>query len=374
MAAPVAVCEVLYDSKDALSALAKTPFVGRHVEIERLRRRLARAKAGRSGSLILLAGEPGIGKTRTAEELAEEARRDGARILWGRCFEGDTTLPYGPFAEAFTRYAKEADAAELQADLGPYGSALAKIAPVTGQRVPDLPPLMDLNPDEERWRLFDAVVQLLGNIAARAPLLLVLDDLHWADGGTIALVRHVARSLAQTRMVVLGLYRDVELDRTHPLGESLAALRREGDCERIVLHGLDVDEVGELLGAMAAHDVPPALVDAINRETDGNPFFVREIVLHLIEDGKVYREAGRWTSHLSIEALGIPEGVRQVIGRRLSRLSEPANRLLGAAAGTSGAFCFDVAWRVAGLAEASALDGLDEALDAQLIFHRTVDV
>jgi class 3 adenylate cyclase len=126
MAAPVAVCEVLYDSKDALAALAKTPFVGRQAEIERLRRRLAQAKAA-SGSLVLLAGEPGIGKTRTAEELAEEARREGARILCGRCFEGDTTLPYGPLAEAFARYAKDADAAELPADLGVcFGRATGK--------------------------------------------------------------------------------------------------------------------------------------------------------------------------------------------------------------------------------------------------------
>src|SRR5262249_32492989 len=149
--------------------LTKTPFVGRHTETERLRQKLAQTTAGH-GSLVLLAGEPGIGKTRTAEEFAEAARRDGARVLWGRCFEGDAAPPYSPFAEAFARYARDTDPAELRAALGPYGAALARIAPALSERVPDLPPLMELKPDEERWRLFDAAVQFLGNTATRGPV------------------------------------------------------------------------------------------------------------------------------------------------------------------------------------------------------------
>jgi tetratricopeptide (TPR) repeat protein len=366
IAGKVGVCEVLYEAEPAAGLLGRAPFVGRHEEMARLEARLERARAGR-GALVMVVGEPGIGKTRAIEEFAAHAREQGARVLWGRCYEGEGAPPFVPFAEAVAEYAKALPPEELEKDLGPYGPPLSALAPVLRTQLPDLPAPVPLQPDEERWRLLDAVTQFLLTASQRTPIVFVLDDLHWADAGTVAMLRHIARFASRGRLLLVGAYRDVELDRQHPLAEALGALHRETEYERIALHGLAESEVSELLQAIAAHEVPEALVHALYAETDGNPFFLREVLLHLVEDHKLYRAEGRWTSDYSVDELGIPEGVREVIGRRLSRLSEEANRLLSAASGCAGEFHLDVASGAAGLEENAALDALDEALEAQLL-------
>ncbi len=361
------VCEIQYEREPAGAGLARTPFVGRGAELARLEQSLARAAAGRGG-MVLVTGEPGIGKTRSLEEFAQRARERGARVLFGACYDGESGPPFGPFAEAIAGHAKRVERGELERDLAGYAATLATLAPGLRERLPDAPESVPLTPEEERWRLLDAVVQFLGALAKQAPVVLILDDLHWADRGSIAMLRHVARSARRGRLLVVGAYRDVELDRQHPLAEALAALRREVEYERIPLTGLAAGEVEELLVGLAAHDVPAALVAAVNAETEGNPFFIREVLLHLVEEGRLRRDDdGRWVTRLGVAELGIPEGVRQVIGRRLSRLSPEANRLLAAASGFGSAFRFDVAAGAADLAEASALDALDAALEAQLV-------
>jgi hypothetical protein len=195
----------------------------------------------------------------------------------------------------------------------------------------------------------------------------VLDDLHWADKGTIAMLRHLARFVARSQILVIGAYRDVELDRQYPLTESLGALRRESNYERILLKGLGTKEIAQLLEAIAEEDVPEALVSAISAETAGNPFFIREVLLHLVEEGKLFRKDGRWTTALAVQGMEIPEGVRQVIDRRLSRLSADGNRLLSAASTFNGTFDFQLAAIAAGLDDQMASNALDEALNAQLI-------
>jgi class 3 adenylate cyclase/tetratricopeptide (TPR) repeat protein len=364
--APVGVAEVVYEVKRASPFAGKTPFVGRTEELARLADALERAAAG-SGGLVLAVGEPGIGKTRVLEEFAARVGSLGTRVLWGRCYEGEGARPYAPFAEALEEYLRRSDPEELRKDLGPYGVAIEAMAPTLRVQLPDLAELPKLKPDEERTRLFDALTQLLLATAQRAPVLFVLDDLHWADRGTIALLRYVARFARKGRLLLLGAYRDVELDRQHPLAEALAALKREVEYERISLKGLAPTQVGELLEAIAAHEVPAAFAEAMSAETEGNPFFIREILLHLVEEGMLTWAEGYWTSEVSIEELGIPEGVRQVIGRRLSRLSGEANRLLAAASGCDGAFEFPVVVEVGELDEKTGLDALDEALDAALL-------
>jgi tetratricopeptide (TPR) repeat protein len=176
------------------------------------------------------------------------------------------------------------------------------------------------------------------------------------------------RSVPRHRILVVGSYRDVELDRTHPLAESLGELRREAEFDRMRLGGLDAGEVSELLAKIAEHDVPEAFVAAVADETGGVPFFIREVLLHLAEEGKIFQdEDGRWTSKVTVQEMGIPEGVREVIGRRVSRLSPAANRLLGAAAVFEGPFRLDVAATVADVSETEALDAVDEALAAQMV-------
>ena len=363
----VSACEVVYEEAEPGALLRHTPFVGRTAEATKLNEALQQARAGHGG-LVMLVGEPGIGKTRLAEEFAEQARNEGATVLWGRCYEGEWTPPYGPFAEAIQQYAGRADAGQLAEDLGNGAGAIARIAPALRERLPDMAEPPTLEPDEERFRLLDAVSQFLIATSRRAPVVLVLDDLHWGDKGTIAMLRHVARFAPSSRTLVLGAYRDVELDRQHPLADALEALRREANFERLLIKGLDTSDVGRLITTVSERDVPEQLIQAISAETDGNPFFIREVLLDLFDRGAIYQEDGRWTSAASsVEELGIPEGVRQVIGRRLSRLSKDANQLLTAASAFNGGFRFGIAASVAGLDDARALDAIDAALEAQLV-------
>ena len=346
---------------------SRMPFVGREGEFLRLLQRLDQAVSGRGG-LVFLSGEPGIGKTRLAEELADQARREGAQVLWGMCFGGEWMPPYTPFAEAIESAVLSADPEELRADLGLGGAPLARLVPVLRTVLPDLPEPVPLQPDEERIRLLDAVAQLLIARSRRVPLLLCLDDLHWADGGTIAMIAHLARFACRYPILIVGTYRDVELVGTQPLAEVLPTLRQGAGFEAIRLEGLPADAVHTLLAALAEHEVSEAAVAALASETAGNPFFLREVLAHLVEEGQVYPGPdGRWASDLAIRELGIPEGVREVIGRRMSRLSNEATRLLDVASLFEGTFRFEVVAAVAGLGEADALDSLDEALAARLL-------
>jgi class 3 adenylate cyclase/tetratricopeptide (TPR) repeat protein len=364
---PVQAAEVLYEIEEPGSFLVSTPFVGRAPEMARLTHRLREAQEGRGG-LVVLVGEPGIGKTRTTEELAALARGSGMRVLSGRCYEGEWAPPYGPFAEAMESYLSSADDAELRADLGLGAAPLTRLTPALRERLPEIPEPAPLQPDEERFRLLDAMSRFVIAASQRAPLLLILDDLHWADRGSIAMAHHVARFVSGQHVLMLAAYRDVEVDRLHPLADALAALRREVEYERIALSGLPREDVGTLLETIAEQEVSAELARAISDETNGNPFFIREVLLHLVEEGKLYREGGRWRSRAeAVGDLGIPEGVRQVITRRLARLSENANTLLSVASAFSGGFEFDLVARTAALPESAALDAIDEALDAQLL-------
>src|SRR5262245_20521515 len=363
-AAPAAAYEVHYDRDDPAAVLRHTPFTGRAAELARLERRLEEARGGRGG-VAMLVGEPGIGKTRTREEFAETAQE--AFVLWGRCYEGEAARPYGPFAEALAEHVRRADPETLRADLGPGAAPLARLVPALKERLPDLPEPVPLQPDEELTRLIDASTQFLLAIASRTPMVLVLDDLHWADAGTVALLRHVARFAPRGRLLVVGAYRDVEVGREHPLADVLGVLPRETTYEQLALTGLAPDAVEELLEAVADHEVPRQVVAALTRETSGNPFFIRAVLLHLLEQGVLVREHGKWRVMGSLEQLGLPETVRQVIERRLGRMSEGATRLLRVAAAFTGGIDFEVARRVAELGETPALDALDEALGAQLL-------
>jgi class 3 adenylate cyclase/tetratricopeptide (TPR) repeat protein len=363
--APVVASEVLYEH-DPLAMLERTPFVGRGEEMAALERRFDEARAGKGG-LAVLVGEPGIGKTRTAEEFCEHARGLGAMMLWGRCYEGDWAPPFSPFTEAIRQYAETTDDAALRSALGKDAGVVARLVPALRDRLPDISEPSQLPPEGERYRLLETVSSFFGSVATARPLVLVLDDLHWADSGTIAMLRHVARQATGQRVLLLGAYRDVELDAQHPLAEALPDLRRDTALERVVLGGLENADVGRLLNVIAEQDVPDDLVRAIGEETEGNPFFIREVLLHLIEEGKVLTEEGRWRATLSIAEVGIPETVREVIGRRLSRLSDGTNRLLAAASAFDGGFAFDVVALLSGLGEAAALDAIDEGLAAQVL-------
>ena len=344
-------------------------FVGRVTELAQLTAALDRTIGG-AGSLVMVVGEPGIGKTRLLEQFAAHARDAGARALVGRCYDGDWAPPFSPFVEAIKEHATTTSPQHLRAQLGPDAGVLARIVPALHDRLPNILEPPAIPAEGERYRLMEAVSDTLGRIAAERPLVLVLDDLHWADKGTIAMLQQVARTPATQHVLLLGAYRDVELDRTHPLADALAGLRREKHFERVLLHGLDGAEVAELLDTIAEQDVPAPLSEAIARETDGNPFFIKEVLLHLVEEGKIVQQDGSWTSKLSIAEMGIPEGVREVIGRRLSRVSETCGRMLTAASALTAGFSWEVISAISDAGDAALLDAVDEALGAQLIIER----
>jgi class 3 adenylate cyclase/tetratricopeptide (TPR) repeat protein len=345
-------------------------FVGRDAEVERLQQLWKEAAAGEF-RVVLLGGEPGVGKTRLAAELAANVHAEGGLVLAGRCDE-DLGVPYQPFVEALRHFVDHTPPADLSERLGRYGGELARLVPELTVDVPDLPLPVHSDPETERYRLFDAVAAWLGVTSAEEPLLLVLDDLQWAAKPTLLLLRHLVRSPLTKRVLVLGTYRDTELGHHHPLVEVLADLRRQGATERISLVGLDSSRVAAFMEQAAGHamgDEELALARAIHEETEGNPFFVREVLRHLAETGAIERREGRWGNRLPIEELGIPEGVRDVVGRRLSRLSETANRALQVAAVIGAEFEFPVIQAADDLDAEALVCSLEEAIAARLVIE-----
>ncbi len=373
LSAPVSVVEVRSDREHTaraipvpatLVALESSHFVGRASERAALAAAWARAQQGERRT-SLIAGEPGIGKTRLAAELARGAVASGAIVLHGRCDE-DLSAPFQPWLQALRHYVAHAEPAGLRADLAESAGDLARLLPELAKFAPAGAP-QPLDPESERLRLFDAVDHLLASASRAAPVLVVLDDLHWADKPSLVLLRHLVRSPRPAALLLVATYRETDLVRTHPLAEMLADLRRESSVERLLLRGLDEGETTALLAARAAHDVPAAFARALHAETSGNPFFVEEVLRHLAETGALRHEAGRWTSDRRIEELGIPESVREVVGRRLSRLSEAANQALGVAAVIGREFDVGKIEAVGGPAGDALLDALDEAVRARLI-------
>ncbi|MCH7718183.1 MAG: protein kinase, partial [Chloroflexi bacterium] len=247
-------------------------FIGRREELDQLKGALENALSGR-GALVMLVGEPGIGKTRLAEEFGVYASLRGAQVLTGRCYEGETAVPYRPFVEMFRQYVRARPDQELRHELGEGAPEVAKLVSEIRQRFPDIPEAPPLEADAERLRLFESVSAFVRNAAAANPLVLFLDDIHWADKPSLLLLRYLARSVAGQRVLILGAYRDVELDRTHPLSEVIATLRREQPYQRVLLRGLPEDDVLAFLTAIEPSEELAAgrhdLAAALFRETEG---------------------------------------------------------------------------------------------------------
>ena len=349
------------------------PFAGRDDVFEQL---VDAWKRGATGGfeVVLLAGEPGIGKTRLAQELATRVHGGDGIVLGGRSDE-DVAVPFQAFGAALDWFVRQVEPDDRLAALGEYPGDLVRLVPELGRLVDGLPGALDDDPDVERYRLFQAVDSWLSVGGVDRPRLLVLDDLHWADKPTLLLLRHLI-SNPPVGLMILCTYRDTDVDRTHPLSSMLADFRRMPAVTRIALDGLGDDGVRDLLIRTGGHDLDEigvAFAERVQRETSGNPFFLGEVLRHLTETGALYERDGRWVSDLSPEEAGIPEGIREVVGRRLSRLGDGVESVLRSAAVIGYEFDVDLLADVVGRDADDVLDALDTAQAANLVIEIGVD-
>jgi DNA-binding SARP family transcriptional activator len=342
---------------------AGLPFVGREAELERLRECWREVGGGRR-SAVVIGGEPGIGKTRLASELAHEVHQEeDALVLYGRCDEG-LAVPYQPFLQALGPYVRAVGLDRLRAQLG-------HLAPELGRMWPELAGLGDPfhgDPESERFALFEAIAALIEAATHERRAVLILDDLHWAANPTLLLLRHLVRSERQLDGLLLGTYRHTELDRNESLAQLLADLHRDASVERLSIGGLPEPAIAALLEATGeyAPDKRRELAHLLAAQTTGNPFFIRELLTHLVESATISPGKQRFELDVTAVQLNAPEGLRHVIGQRVARLSPPTGRTLSVAAVAGHAFSFVLLERALG-DSAGVVDALDEAIAAGLL-------
>jgi DNA-binding SARP family transcriptional activator len=336
-------------------------LVGREEQLAVLDASLAGAAAGR-GRLVLVAGEPGIGKTRLAEEATRRAAARDLRVAWGRCYEGEGAPAFWPWVQVMRELLADVAPGELGGVLGRSGGELSQLLPELKELVPGLepPPLVELA--AARFRLYQAVTELLRRLGNARPLLVVVDDLHWADAASLGLLAFLATELRATRLVVLGTYRDVEVAAGEPLAEALGALAREPVVERIALGGLSNAEVARLVASAIGIRPGERLVRAVHERTDGNPFFITELLRLLQSEGDLLADDA-----LAAARREIPVGVRDVLRRRLARLPEQTNAVLLVAAVAGRDFDLDLIQTVTRLDEEGALEAIEAAVVAGLV-------
>jgi DNA-binding SARP family transcriptional activator len=341
----------------ALDAPMGSPFVGRDTELTCLRERWKGVCGGARGAVVL-GGEPGIGKTRLASELAHVVHEQGALVLYGRCDEG-LAVPYQPFVEALRPYVRAVGVDCLRAELGDLAPELSRLLP----ELVKLGEPIRSDPESERFALFEVVAALIETATREQRALLVLDDLHWASRPTLLMLRHLIRSERPLGALLLGTYRETELEPSQPLAQLLADLQRDASTKRLSIRGLDEPAIAALLEAAVGHALDERasqLVHVLVAQTAGNPFFIRELLAHLTESGE------RVDTCVTAARLEVPAGLRQVIGHRVARLSASAGRAMSVAAIAGPMFSFVLLERVLG-ERSAVLDALDEAVAAGLL-------
>jgi len=344
-----------------LGALPVGPLVAREDELARILAAVEAVARG-EGRLLLLTGEPGIGKTRLAQEATLALRNRGFLVAAGRCYEPQQTLPFYPFL----------DALEALFDAAPADirDSAARQWPYLGQLLPDrvgIHPIASAQHQDDQQRLFRAVTDFLRAIARTIPVAALVDDLHWSDAASLDLLQHLARHTRSDRVFLLGTYRDMEVGRQHPLERALLDLEREGLVDRAVLHRLDgrgtADLIAETMGEARISD---AFAQLVHGRTEGNPFFVQQVLRVMVEQGDVFREGSHWERR-EIEKIAVPQSVRAVIGQRLSRLAERTQEILREASVLGRRFSFDQLQRMAARSEDEFDEALEEATSAALI-------
>jgi DNA-binding SARP family transcriptional activator len=343
-----------------------TGLIGRDSEKDALTDALKRVSAGDGREVVLITGEPGIGKSALAGDLAQGAFERGSCVLLGHCDE-DVGAPYRPFQEALSHFVTHADEELLRTHVATHGGELARMVPALSRRLGELPPPQTSDPDTERYLLCAAAVGLLEEASRQNPVVLVLDDMHWADKPSLQLLRHLVANTSSVRLFILGTYRATEISASHPLSEALAGLHREpAGVSTIDLTGLDDTGVIAFMESITGHELDDAgvgLAHQLYRETDGNPFFVAEILRNLSESGDIFLDAttGRWTAKDPEGPFTLPHSVRTVIGTRVSRLGDEAIKVLSSASVIGRDFELDLLAETTQVGEDELIDLLEAA-------------
>jgi ABC-type oligopeptide transport system substrate-binding subunit len=365
-----------------LARIARGRFVARQSELGEAQRLWQQAVQG-EGHVLLISGEPGVGKTRLARELLARAKISSATVLTGECF-AEGSAPYAPLAQVVQMALTLTPALSLWERETPLPSPdgrgaggegeipvsiladLITIAPALRATYPDVPPNLLLEPQAERQRIFDNVAAFFALLSERAPVLIFIDDAHWADSGTLFLLHHLARRVRDRRVLIVLTYREVELGEARPFHEMLLDLNRERLATRLKLARFDREQTCDLLAALFQEAITPEFLDGIYGETDGNPFFVEEVCKALIESGKLRRESGQW-KRPGMDQIEVPQSVRVAIELRIAKLPAPTQDTLRAAAILGREFEFEVLRAMDGLGEEALIDALEIAERAQLI-------
>ena len=302
-----------------------TPFVGRRSELTRVRSHLDATLAG-SGRVVMIAGEPGIGKTRTASELESHAEERGCHVLWGRCYEEAGAPPYWTWVQPIRSYVESADSDRLRQEMREGALEISDIVPEVRNLAPDnADERLGEGPEQARFRLFDAVSSFFIRASTHRPLLIILDNLHWAHPSSLLLLNFLATAIEDHPILIVGTYRDEDITRGHPLIHALGDLNRLDHFDRLILRGLSPNDIADYISETYGAHAHSRLAELIHLHTEGNSFFVTELVRLLYQEGTLHGNA-REAENLLRER--VPAGVREVIGRRLDRLSEVCSRVL----------------------------------------------
>ena len=355
----------------AASAESLFAFFGRSVELDMLAQLHKHSSHDRHLDLVLISGEPGVGKTSLLAQASRDAHFHGSNVLYGGC-EEDLGLPYKPWVEALSPLVDALPDEFVRDFVDANGPTLGLLVPALNRRIAaELRGAATAADSQEQFMLIEAVVRFLTAISELTPIFLVLDDLHWADAASLQLLGHLIRSATPMRVTIVGTFRDSDVSRSHPLAAQLANFRRQPSVQRMELSGLDDVELVGLMEAAAGHSLPPegvALAHALRRETNGNPFFVVELIRHLWEEGIfVESDDGTWRLSVELEQVGLPSSVREVVGHRVALLGDRAEQTLSTASVIGREFDVGLLADVLGDDQLAVIDILEAAIAAGLI-------
>jgi len=355
-------------------AVKETQLIDRAEEMKLLREAVDRAIHGQGG-LVFLYGEAGIGKTRLTRELGAYARLQGMRVLYGRCpalFRMDGVPPYVLWSEVLKDYLETCSPEQLYRVVGFYPSEVAKLVPELRQKLGAIPQSLPIGPEHERDRLFEAVFQFIVNVSKEAPLLVVLDDLQWTDQTSLLLLHYLARGVFRTPLLLLGAYRETDVDEKHPLSPVLTELNRERLLQPVSLKRMSLNDIVEMVKQILEQDeVPREFCKLVYEKTRGNPFFVEEVIKSLKEEGLISREENLWKIK-DVSKIEFPETVRSVIKTRVKRLNDECQNILTLASFIGNDFSFEALCGVTGIEENKLLELMEGMLKTGLVRERVI--